>query len=533
MELLDTRRPRLVLAAFCLMLWLPGLFTLPPTDRDESRFAQASKQMIETGDYVRIMNGDEPRNRKPIGIYWLQVPFAAAARAAGLATENPIWPYRLPSFVGGLVAVLAVEGLGRALVGRRAAMLAAGMLAASVLLVTEVHMAKTDAALLGATTLCMGLLARAYLVTERLRWWEAAGFWLAMAAGILLKGPITPMVAGLTALSLGVYDRQAGWLRRLRPGWGIPLMVLAVLPWFAAIGFATHGAFFQDAVGGDLARKLSSGDDAHGAPPGLHLLLLPLLAFPASFAAVLAIPAAWRRRGEPATRFLLAWVIPAWLVFEAVPTKLPHYTLPLYPAVFLLGGQALLALAEVPRWQRVLGQTGLWLAGGVMIVAALALPIVLHLPVWLGVPAAVAGALVLGLASQPSRPLAALVAAPLFTLAVIGWELPTAQPLWIAPRIEQALAVAGRADGKLGAVGFHEPSLMLLAGTDTAMLATGQDGAAALAAGQVSTLAVGNRDEDAFWSAARRLGFNPRAIATLSGFNYSRRNWVTLTVYAK
>ncbi len=57
MDLLDTRRPRALLLAFCLLVWLPGFFTLPPTDRDESRFAQASKQMIETGDYVRIMNG--------------------------------------------------------------------------------------------------------------------------------------------------------------------------------------------------------------------------------------------------------------------------------------------------------------------------------------------------------------------------------------------------------------------------------------------------------------------------------------------
>jgi 4-amino-4-deoxy-L-arabinose transferase-like glycosyltransferase len=91
MDLLDTRRPRTLLIALCLILWLPGLFSLPPTDRDESRFAQASKQMLETGDYVRIMNGDEPRNRKPIGIYWLQVPFAAAAHAAGLAGCPPCW----------------------------------------------------------------------------------------------------------------------------------------------------------------------------------------------------------------------------------------------------------------------------------------------------------------------------------------------------------------------------------------------------------------------------------------------------------
>ena len=45
--------------------------------------------MLETGDFVRIMNGTEPRNRKPIGIYWLQLPFAAAARATGVAIAQP------------------------------------------------------------------------------------------------------------------------------------------------------------------------------------------------------------------------------------------------------------------------------------------------------------------------------------------------------------------------------------------------------------------------------------------------------------
>ena len=101
---LDARRPRLLVTLFCLLLWTPGIFTLPPGDRDESRFAQASKQMLETGDFVRIMNGAEPRNRKPIGIHWLQAPFAAAAQAVGLAHDNPIWPYRIPSLLGALVA---------------------------------------------------------------------------------------------------------------------------------------------------------------------------------------------------------------------------------------------------------------------------------------------------------------------------------------------------------------------------------------------------------------------------------------------
>ncbi len=75
------------------------------------------------------------------------------------------------------------------------------------------------------------------------------------------------------------------WLGALRPAWGVPLMLAVVLPWFAAIGVATHGQFFHDAVGGDLAGKLAGGDDAHGAPPGLS---------PAAAAAALLPPAACR-----------------------------------------------------------------------------------------------------------------------------------------------------------------------------------------------------------------------------------------------
>src|SRR5579875_2594836 len=133
-RLLETRRPYAMLALFCALLWLPGFFTLPPSDRDESRFVQGTKQMLETGDAVRIMNGTEARNRKPIGIYWLQLPFAAAARATGIAVANPVWPYRIPSLLGGLLAVLATFGLGQTVIGRRAALLAGTMLASCVIL---------------------------------------------------------------------------------------------------------------------------------------------------------------------------------------------------------------------------------------------------------------------------------------------------------------------------------------------------------------------------------------------------------------
>src|SRR5215813_351366 len=73
------RRPRLFLTLVCMALWLPGIMSLPALDRDESRYAQASRQMLESGNYVDIRFGSEPRYKKPIAVYWLQSATTAIA----------------------------------------------------------------------------------------------------------------------------------------------------------------------------------------------------------------------------------------------------------------------------------------------------------------------------------------------------------------------------------------------------------------------------------------------------------------------
>src|SRR6185436_11346362 len=90
------RHPFALLALLGLLLWLPGILSLPALDRDESRFAQSSRQMVESRDVVDIRFGYVPRYKKPIGIYWLQA--AATAIAAPLTHyDDRIWTYRLPS----------------------------------------------------------------------------------------------------------------------------------------------------------------------------------------------------------------------------------------------------------------------------------------------------------------------------------------------------------------------------------------------------------------------------------------------------
>src|SRR5579864_8437237 len=96
-------RPYALLVGLCLFLYLPGIASIPPLDRDEARFAQATRQMLQTGDFLRIRFQDEARNKKPAGIYWLQ---AAAVAALSTPESTAIWPYRLPSMAGALLAVL-------------------------------------------------------------------------------------------------------------------------------------------------------------------------------------------------------------------------------------------------------------------------------------------------------------------------------------------------------------------------------------------------------------------------------------------
>jgi len=514
------------LAIFCMCLWLPGFFTLPPTDRDESRFAQATKQMIETGDFVRIMNGAEPRNRKPIGIYWAQLPFAAAARATGVARANPIWPYRMPSLLGALLAVLAVAVGGARLAGERAAMNAATWFAASLLLISEVHLAKTDAALVGVTTVAMLVLARAFLAPSETSRWHAAGFWVALAAGILLKGPITPMVVVFTIITLGVWTRRWSWLKSLRPISGVLILSVLVLPWLVAIEFATKGAFFAQSVGVDLAAKLRGSDDSHGQPFGTYLALLPLLAFPAALPVLRAFPEIWRDRFDDRTRFLIAWLVPSWLVFEIVHTKLPHYTLPLYPALFLLAAR--LADARVPRWWQRVALALALLAGVGLAAGLLAIPLLLHAAWWAGAPAALA-ALAITVCIARGYQNAALLMMPVAMIGLFELELPHVPALEVSSKLNAALSSHQLSGLPFAVSGYDEPSLMFLAGTNEQSFRSGRLLGEWLIRNPQGVALVEGRQQ------AKFISTDPGVVklGEVDGYDYSNGKLVKIGIYRR
>src|SRR6266576_3947138 len=161
-------RAMLLLVFVSLVSFLPGFFNIPPVDRDEARFAQATKQMLEAGDYIDIRFQDEVRYKKPVGIYWLQAGVVKTASALGFPHAlTTIWLYRIPSLIGATAAVLLTYWAALAFISRRAAVLAGLMMASCVLLGVERLIAKTDAMLLLTVVAAMGAMARAYLSRQR------------------------------------------------------------------------------------------------------------------------------------------------------------------------------------------------------------------------------------------------------------------------------------------------------------------------------------------------------------------------------
>ena len=530
-------------------MFLPGLTNLPPTDRDEARYIQATRQMHESGDYVDIRFQDEKRYKKPVGIYWLQ----AVATAPFGGASAPVWAFRIPSLLGAIAAVFATWIVGRVLFGRRAGLFAALIFSPVVLITVEARLAKTDAVLLACVLLCEIVLACAWRAATAdaqhaapraalLPWPRAMLFWVGLAAGILVKGPVAPMVAGLTGLVLSARKRTLfGLLRMLRPISGVVVLIAMVAPWVLAIAFVSHGQFFNEAIGHDFLGKVAEGQESHGAPPGTYLLFFLITGWPMGPFCLLAAPAVVRRWREPSVFFCLAWLVPVMARLRGRVTKLPHYTLPLYPALALLCG-AIVASDALSR-SRVLRI----MAAALLVILPLAVTVgEIVVPRFLGdpvVPAAVAmmaaaslvalwGASALIRDRTETAMIGAALSAALLYAGAIGIALPKLQSIWVSPRLAAAArAFDGCDDPQLAVAGYSEPSLVVAAGTSVEFLSA--DAAAEWLGDPGCRLAaVTDRELERFDPALAARSATAREVASLRGFNYSRSRPVVVRLYA-
>jgi 4-amino-4-deoxy-L-arabinose transferase-like glycosyltransferase len=354
------------LAIVCLLLLVPGFFTIPAVDRDESRFAQASRQMLESGDIVVPMVVGTPRLNKPPLIYWAQSG-ATWLLTGGDASRDAIWMYRLPSLAAAVGIALIVWRVARSFMGPWAALLAGACTALAPVMAWEARQARADMVLVLFTTGAMAVLWSIMRDRDRTRAWKPLLLWTLTGLGVLTKGPITPLVVATCLVAVAATTRRFDLVRRVRPVLGVVVVVAVGAPWLLAVMARVGPAEYWRLVFDETLGRSMEAKEGHWGPPGYHLLLSPLLLFPASLGIGAGLAAAWRavretigaRRagvaGPPApvspALFLTCWMVPSWVVFELVSTKLPHYTMPLTPAAVML---CVLGMTSSESWATAL-----------------------------------------------------------------------------------------------------------------------------------------------------------------------------------
>ncbi|MGB2068102.1 MAG: ArnT family glycosyltransferase [Candidatus Puniceispirillaceae bacterium] len=549
MSLLNKQSALILVLAMLAAAVLIGHQTVPPMDRDESRFAQASKQMLASGDYVTVRFQDELRAKKPAGIYWLQ------SAAAGLFGADDIAAYRLPSLLAFLAAIWGTYHLASHLYRKPRALLAAAVLGASLLAFAEAHLAKTDTVLMALCLAQQMALMRIYLAVqlgrappERSWLW----FWVFMGAAIMIKGPIAPLLGLVTIAALCLWDRSYRWLEQLHFARGLLVLAALTLPWAILVTLATDGAFLDIAVRGDFLAKVKAGQESHGAPIGTYMVLLGLLIWPGCILLPRAVAQVPTLLAHAQSRFLIAWIVPFWLLIELIPTKLPHYPLPVFPALAVL----LVCAVEVPlpgdpksgklryKFQRYLALAGeyamlaiagvlaavvLWAAithggqtGGRAFSFAMISLALLAVVLWQGILWHRGGGI---------RPVAIiLLVGVLFNFSLISGLLPALSRLHVSTAIDQAITSLKLNPPAIAAAGFHEPSLVFLRGSDVLLL-NGPEAALFLAEAPGGLAIVENRQREAFLAMAGQLGEELLPPYQISGFNVSKGNDVLIFLY--
>ena len=342
----------------CVLFHIAGTWSLPLIDRDEPRFAEASREMIERGDYVVPYFNNHLRLDKPPLTYWAQV---ASYHVFG---QND-FSARFPSAVAAALTALAIFAWSRRVGGEKLAWWAVIIFSLSLQTFIHAKAAVADMWLVLFVTLAHwnGYALFQGATVSRPPWaiWKSPFlvFNLSLALGFLAKGPIawTPL---LTVAVVIVYMRDWQVIGRFKFASGILLTLVVVALWGIPALIQTHGEFLFIGIGRHVIGRSFATMEGHGADSlGTYLLLLPFYFvtvfvsfFPWSIKLPWLVRSLWgrRRAGVDAPGcsenlldiYLLAGIAIIFVIFTLVKTKLPHYTLPAFP---------LLALLRARHWQ--------------------------------------------------------------------------------------------------------------------------------------------------------------------------------------
>lgn len=364
----DSGRARLRLAlvlGLAALLYLPAVWTRDLWNPDEPRYAEATREMIATGNYVLPRLNGEPYYEKPPLFFWLSaaaealpgVPQGSGGRvvSAGASTGTAILTWRI----------------GAMIMGEATGALAALLLATTLLFWDVGQTGVIDPTLTFFCTLAIYGFARRMLGRPR----GILLFYAACSLGVLAKGPVALILPALAAILFTVLHRGPGALKARHPLWGLALVALPVALWIAAGAAGGGGREFVETM--LIRQNVGRALDAyiHKEPFYYFLPILPLALLPWSVFLPQALVATFKEKVCGVRPMLLpfAWFVTTLVFFSLVSSKKTRYLLPLCPAAALLvAGWMMRRLLESSGRVRQ-GRAGLGIAAAVGLAVAAAL----------------------------------------------------------------------------------------------------------------------------------------------------------------
>ncbi len=539
---------KIILSFLALICFFSTLNMIPPLDRDESRYIQATVQMLETKDFVNINFLESPRLKKPPGIYWLQAISVTFVKKIFFLDNAPLWAFRLPSAIGASVSIWLTFLLGQLLFGRAQGFIAALLLMSSPIIIMESHIAKTDSILLSFFLCALYILAKIIFYADKKLTKPSdvtiLAFWIILAFSFLVKGPIGILILLLTIICFKIF-RESINFKDLKPIIGIIVFILIIIPWFILIKSGNNTDVLLSAIQKDMVLKLISVQESHGAPPGSYLLSSILTAWPI---ALFIFPTAlwsFKNKKNKAVKFLLCLLIPSWLFFEIMPTKLLHYVLPLLPSFAILTAAMVVSSTKDKRFIDILEKfifkffSTLPFLGGIIIAAGiiylgdrygegLTLSILVVAIIY------VFSAFLCGyflFVKSFIRATFVVIFCNIIALNLLIILIPNQfGKIWVSERIYMQIDDKNLSEAFL-LLGYSEPSLIFRLGSQTKVVSSNEEAINLILDKNISNIIIESYYLEQFQNLSKENGIILNKIGkTIFGFNYSKGKNVEIVI---
>jgi 4-amino-4-deoxy-L-arabinose transferase-like glycosyltransferase len=304
----------LVAVVWLAFFWQLG--AVPLYDLDEGAFAEATREMLDSGNFITPHKDGEPRYDKPVLIYWLQ---AASVKLLGLNE----FALRLPSAIAATLWLAALWAFVRERIDAASATVA-GLVMALGLQVAIIGKAAVADAVLNL------FIALAFFDIYRWRLAPHRGtllrVYLWLALGFLTKGPVAvvfPLVVSL--LYFASLKQLRAWIEAAFNPFGWLLFLLVAGPWYLAIYLDDGGGFFRSFFLEHNVGRFEGVKHGHSGFPGYYFAMLPVVLLPFTGWFLRLLPLGRRLWADPLDRFLVIWFVTVFTVFSFSDTKLPHY----------------------------------------------------------------------------------------------------------------------------------------------------------------------------------------------------------------